>query len=179
MKHFFSLIFFFSLFCPSVFAYDGDMDIYHEFKEELALVRDGYVAALNMVMEDATENDPEGFLKLRDGGGASDWASLDYSAPTATDAPHLKVVEIPYGFRITGRDGAYSLDVDVRVVTRDSDIFYDVSHRKLSNGPGKEIFGEVFHNDRVVFYDESSPCKRESVTCIEEYAKGTLGKQKK
>ena len=35
-------------------AYDGDMDVYHEFKEELSLIRDGYVACLNMVMETAS-----------------------------------------------------------------------------------------------------------------------------
>lgn len=158
------------------FAYDGDMDTYHEFKEELSLIRDGYVACINMAMEDANENDPEGWFKLRDRGEASSWAEIDYSAPAASSIPHLTFKEAPYGFRITGKHGAYKLDVTVRVVTRDNDIFYDVKHAKGSNEAGKEIFGEIFHNDRVVFYDNAKPCKRESVTCIHEYEMGTPGK---
>lgn len=160
-------------------AYDGDMDIYHEFKEQLSLIRDGYVACLNMVMETATENDEEGWFKMRDRGEAATWKDIEYDAPAKDQLPHVSLEEIPYGFRISGADGAYKVDAKVRVVTRDSDIFYDVQFAKGSNGPGKEIFGEVFRNDRVVFYDESSPCKRQSVTCVHEYAKGTLGKSKK
>ncbi|MBQ1823936.1 MAG: hypothetical protein II121_02180 [Fibrobacter sp.] len=157
-------------------AYDGDMDIYHEFKEELSLVRDGYVSCLNMAMENATENDAEGWFKLRDKGGAATWADLEYDPPAKEQLPHLTLKETPYGFQISGADGAYKVDAKVRVVTRDTDIFYDVQFAKGSNAPGKEIFGEVFRNDRVVFYDESTPCKRKSVTCIHEYAQGTLGK---
>lgn len=159
------------------FAYDGDMDTYHEFKEELSLIRDGYVACVNMAMEDANENDPEGWFKLRDRGEASSWAGLDYSAPETGNIPHLTLKETPYGFHIAGAHGAYKIDVTVRVVTRDSDIFYDVKHSKGSNEAGKEIFGEIFRNDRVVFYDNSTPCKRESVTCVHEYEKGTLGEK--
>ncbi len=163
-------------FGATCFAYDGDMDIYHEFKEELSLIRDGYLANLNMAMETANENDPEGWFKARDRGEFATWKNLDYEAPDASEIPHLKFAEIPYGFSISGAHGAYKLDVKVRVVTRDNDIFYDVQFAKGCNGPGKEIFGEVFRNDRVVFYDESTPCKRKSVTCINEYARGTLGK---
>ena len=59
------------------FAYDGDMDTYHEAKEELALVRDGYLSALNVAMDDANEGDPEGWFKARDNGG---YISVDTSA---------------------------------------------------------------------------------------------------
>ncbi len=159
-----------------LFAYDGDMDTYHEFKEDLSLARDGYIACLNMAMESAnesTEGSLEGWFNLRDKGGARSWMQLDFEAPTFK---FLKMEEVPYGFRLKGSHGAYKIDVEIRVVTRDTDIFYDVKYNKASNAAGKEIFGEVFRNDRVVFYDESTPCKRKAVTCINEYARGTMGK---
>lgn len=172
----FALILAAALLVAPAFAYDGDMDIYHEFKEDLSLARDGYIACLNMAMESATENTEgslEGWLDLRDKGGARSWAQLEFEAP---DLKYLSIEEMPYGFKLKGSHGAYKVNAEIRVVTRDTDIFYDVKFKKGSNAPGKEIFGEVFHNDRVVFYDESSPCKRKSVTCINEYARGTLGK---
>ena len=171
------IAFFVALFLATpLFAYDGDMDTYHEFKEDLSLARDGYIACLNMAMESAnesTEGSLEGWFSLRDKGGARSWMQLDFEAP---DLKFLKMEEIPYGFKLKGSHGAYKIDVEIRVVTRDTDIFYDVKYNKASNAAGKEIFGEVFRNDRVVFYDESSPCKRKSVTCINEYSRGTMGK---
>ena len=98
---------------------------------------------------------------------------LDFEAPAFK---FLKMEEVPYGFKLKGSHGPYKIDVEIRVVTRDTDIFYDVKYNKASNAAGKEIFGEVFRNDRVVFYDESTPCKRKAVTCINEYARGTMGK---
>ena len=159
-----------------LFAYDGDMDTYHEFKEELSLARDSYLSCLNMAMEEASEKTDGslvGWFDLRDKGGARSWMQLDYEAP---DFKYLKMEEMPYGFKLSGTHGAYKVNTEIRVVTRDTDIFYDVKHGKGSNAAGKEIFGEVFRNDRVVFYDENSPCKRKSVTCIGEYSRGTLGK---
>ena len=174
MKYF---AFFGALFLTApLFAYDGDMDTYHEFKEDLSLARDGYVASLNMAMESAnesTEGTQEGWFSLRDKGGARSWMQLDFEAP---DLKFITMTEMPYGFKLKGSHGAYKIDAEIRVVTRDSDIFYDVKYNKASNAAGKEIFGEVFRNDRVVFYDESTPCKRKAVTCINEYSRGTLGK---
>ena len=164
------------LLASAVFAYDGDMDTYHEFKEDLSLARDGYIASLNMAMESAnesTEGTLEGWFDLRSKGGARSWMQLDFETP---DLKFLKMEEMPYGFKLKGSHGAYKIDVEIRVVTRDTDIFYDVKYNKTSNAAGKEIFGEVFRNDRVVFYDESTPCKRKAVTCINEYARGTMGK---
>ena len=130
------------------FAYDGDMDTYHEAKEELALVRDGYLSALNVAMDDANEGDPEGWFKARDNGECEDWDDLEYVGP---ELEHFKLTEIPYGFQFKGRHGAYVVDVKIKVVTRDTDIFYD----------------------------PKSPCTREAVTCIGQYSKGTLGTLKK
>jgi hypothetical protein len=158
------------------FAYDGDMDIYHEAKEDLALVRDGYITALNIAMDDANEGDPDGWFKARDNGECADWDDLEYVGP---ELEHFKLTEIPYGFQIKGRHGAYAIDVKIKVVTRDSDIFYDIQHLKGSNGPGKELVGEVFQNDRKVFYKANTPCTREAVTCVGEYSRGTLGTLKK
>ena len=158
------------------FAYDGDMDTYHEAKEELALVRDGYLSALNVAMDDANEGDPEGWFKARDNGESADWDDLEYAGP---ELEHFKLAEIPYGFQFTGRHGAYVVDVKIKVVTRDSDIFYDIQYQKGTNAPGKELVEEVFKNDRKVFYDPKTPCTREAVTCIGEYSKGTLGTLKK
>ncbi|MCQ2062616.1 MAG: hypothetical protein MJY99_04690 [Fibrobacter sp.] len=163
-------------FCAASFAYDGDMDVYHELKEELALIRDGYVASINMAMEDAQNSDPAGWFKARDSGEAEDWDDIEYTPPEKSSLPHVDIEEIPYGFKIMAKHDAYVVNATVRVVTRDSDIFYDVTFQKGSNAPGKEIFGEVFRNDRKVFYDNSTPCKRASVTCIDGYSRGTLGK---
>ena len=158
------------------FAYDGDMDVYHEVKEELALVRDGYLSALNVAMNDANEGDPDGWFKARDNGECADWDDLEYAGP---ELEHFKLTEIPYGFQFKGRHGAYVMDVKIRVVTRDSDVFYDIQYQKGTNAPAKEVIEEVFKNDRKVFYKANSPCTREAVTCVGEYSKGTLGTLKK
>ena len=160
----------------AVFAYDGDMDTYHEFKEDLALVRDGYLSGINLAMEDAQAHDPEGWFKARDNGEFAEWEDFDYVAP---ELEHFNVTEIPYGFRIKGKHGPYVMDAKIRVVTRDSDIFYDIEYQKGTNAAAKEVIVEVFRNDRVVFYDEKTPCKRKAVTCINEYKQGTMGKVKK
>ena len=52
MKYFVFLV---AFIVAPLFAYDGDMDTYHEFKEDLSLARDGYIACLNMAMESAKE----------------------------------------------------------------------------------------------------------------------------
>ena len=103
-------------------------------------------------------------------------ASLEYAGP---ELEHFKLTEIPYGFQFKGRHGAYVVDVKIKVVTRDTDIFYDIQYQKGTNAPGKELVEEVFKNDRKVFYDPKTPCTREAVTCIGEYSKGTLGTLKK
>ena len=116
--------------CLSAFAYDGDMDEYHEFKEDLALVRDSYVQCVNMV---ADEN-PE---KI---GGS--WQTLEFEAPQTA---YVKIDEVAGGFMIKGTHGAYKLDVEVRVkLNQEGDIKYEIKHGKGSNAPGKEIAGEVF-----------------------------------
>lgn len=153
-------------------AYDGDMDIYHEFKEELSLVRDGYLACINMAMETATEEDAEGWFKLRDKGGAATWKDLEYELPKKESLPDIVVEELPYGFRIKGAHGSYKVDATVLVGTRDSDIFYDVQFAKGSNGPGKEIFGEVFRNDG----SDSKRCAKGAVSCYD--GKSTFGKKR-
>lgn len=178
MKHYIASFAFVAAMVSAALAYDGDMDTYHQFKEELALVRDSYVSSLNMAMSDANEAEPEGWFKARDNGEAEDWDDIEYEPPLPGNIPHLVLEEIPYGFHLTGKHGPYKFDAKIRVVTRDNDIFYDITYNKGSNAAAKEVVNEVFHNDRVVFYDNNTPCKRASVTCIHEYAKGTLGKSR-
>lgn len=114
----------------SVFAYDGDMDEYREFREDLALVRDSYVTCVNMI---ADEN-PE---KV---GGS--WQDLEFEAPATA---YVKVEELAGGFKLKGAHGAYKLEVDVRVsLNPEGDPVYEVKHKKGSNAPGKDIAGEVF-----------------------------------
>ena len=101
-----------------------------------------------MAMEDAnesTEGSLEGWFNLRDKGGAKTWKDLDFESP---EFKFLTMAEMPYGFKLKGTHGPYKIDAEVRIVTRDTDIFYD----------------------------ESTPCKRKSVTCINEYSRGTMGK---
>lgn len=155
-----------------LFAYDGDMDIYHEFKEDLSLVNDSYLLSLNMAIENTNDETLNRWFDLRAQGGAKTWKQLEFNVP---DLKYLTLTEIPYGFKLKGSHGAYKVDAEVKVLTRDSDIFYDVKFLKATNAPGKEIMGEVFRNDRVIYFDEDSPCSKKAVTCINEYAKGTLG----
>jgi len=112
------------------FAFDGDMDEYHEFKEDLALVRDSYVQCVNMTAEEHPE-------KL---GGS--WNDIEFEAP---ETAYVKIEELAGGFKIKGSHGAYKLEAEVRVRLKEGDILYEVKHsKKGSNAPGKEIAGEVF-----------------------------------
>jgi len=114
----------------SALAFDGDMDEYHEFKEDLALVRDSYVQCVNMMADEHPE-------KL---GGS--WSDIEFEAP---ETAYVKIEELAGGFKIKGAHGAYKLDAEVRVRLKEGDILYEVKHsKKGSNAPGKEIAGEVF-----------------------------------
>ena len=109
-------------------AFDGDMDEYHEFKEDLALARDSYITALNVAMED-------------NGKSTLTWAEMEYEAP---ELQYTTMKEVPGGFRVAGKHGAYTLDVEVRVSPSENDFRYEVKYLKGTNKPGKEIAGEVF-----------------------------------
>lgn len=120
----------FSLFGgTSSFAYDGDMDEYHAFKEDLALARDSYVTCVNMVADETPE---------KIGGG---WNAIEFEAP---ETAFVKLEEIPGGFKISGSLGAYKLDAEVRFRLKEGDVVFEVKHKKGSNAPGKEIADEVF-----------------------------------
>lgn len=124
------IVLFFALFgVTSSLAYDGDMDEYHAFKEELALARDSYVTCMNMVADESPE---------KIGGG---WDAIEFEAP---ETAFVKLAEIPGGFRISGSHGAYKLDAEVRFKLKEGDVVFEVKHKKGSNAPGKEIAGEVF-----------------------------------
>lgn len=122
-----------ALIVSPLLAYDGDMDVYHEFKEDLALVRDSYLVAFNVAQEESGEKTE----------GLKTWAQIEFEAP---ECQYLKVTEIPQGLKLKGSHGAYKVEAEVRVEMRGEDIFYDVKFLKGSNAPGKEIFGEVFRN---------------------------------
>ncbi len=113
----------------TAFAFDGDMDEYHEFKEDLALVRDTYVSALNLSMEE------------HPGKSELTWEEMEFEAP---ELKYTTIKEIPGGFRISGGHGAYKLDAEVRLSPNENDFKYQVKYQKGSNAPGKEIAGEVF-----------------------------------
>lgn len=119
-----------SVFSTFGFAYDGDMDEYHEFKEDLALVRDSYTACVNMAVEEHPEK------------AAGSWQDLEFEAPGTA---YVKLQELAGGFRIIGSHGAYKLDAEIHVrLNQEGDVKYEVKHGKGSNVPGKEIAGEVF-----------------------------------
>ncbi|SHL40144.1 hypothetical protein [Fibrobacter sp. UWEL] len=115
---------------PKVYAYDGDMDVYREFKEDLALARDTYISSLNMAMDEKEVSNPS-------------WNDIDFEAP---DMKYCTLKEIPGGFKIKGSHGAYKLEADVKFVPGREDMRYQVKHSKGSNGPGKDIAGEVFRD---------------------------------
>lgn len=169
-------------FVPAFAVDDGSQppDNYTVMKEELALVRDAYLVSLNGAIETAIGEDATdltAWLSLRDEGKAATWADLGFEVPE--DIKHLKVKEIPYGMQITGKVGSLSVDVKITVVTRDMDIFYDRVFMKGTSGQIRELIMELFRNDRVVYYDNSTPCKKDAVTCIQEYKQGTMGLKKK
>lgn len=113
---------------PKAYAYDGDMDVYREFKEDLALARDTYISSLNMAMDEKEVSNPS-------------WNDIEFEAP---DMKYCTLKELPGGFKIKGAHGAYKVEVDIKFVPGREDMRYQVKHSKGSNGPGKEITGEVF-----------------------------------
>lgn len=156
------------------FAYDEDMDTYRKFREELATIRDSYATNLNMAMEDAMEGDPAGWFNARAEGLDADWHDLEFEPPTVTI---FAVDEIPYGFRISGREGEYKLDVKVTVTTRDADIWYVTQFLGGTNAAAKEIVNEVFKN---AVSDYVVNCPKDAVTCYKgKFTYGELKKSKK
>jgi len=113
----------------TAFAFDGDMDEYHEFKEDLALVRDTYIQALNISMEEKGDK------------ANPSWNDIEFELP---ELKYVVVKELPGGFKISGKHGAYKLDAEVRISPNENDFRYVVKHLAGSNAPGKEIAGEVF-----------------------------------
>lgn len=111
-----------------VYAYDGDMDVYREFREDLALARDTYISSLNMAMDEKEVKNPS-------------WNDIEFEAP---DMKYCTLNELPGGFKIKGSHGAYKVDMEVKFVPGGEDMKYQVKHLKGSNKPGKEIAGEVF-----------------------------------
>lgn len=121
---------FFSLICAMpVMSYDGDMDEYREFKEDLNLARDSYLRALNLYLGEADFK--PGFS----------WSELEFELP---EFNYITVKELPGGFSIKGSHGAYKLDMEVRISPKEDDFKYEVKYSKGSNAPGKDIAGEVF-----------------------------------
>lgn len=182
IKSIISLVSFLAIVSP-VFAIDDGSeppDDLTVLTEELALIRDSYVAVLNEAMEATIPEDTRDlgpWFRLRDSGKAATWADLGFEVPNRLQ--HLKVEEIPYGMRITGSVGKYKGGITLTVVTRDTDIFYDRVFDKGTSADYQNVALEIFRNDRVVYYKDSTPCKKRSVTCIQEYKQGTLGNLKK
>lgn len=117
----------FALFTPT-FAFDGDMDVYHEFKEDLALARDTYLSSLNMALDEKELSDPS-------------WEAIEFEAP---ELKYCTLKELPAGFIIKGSHGAYKVDAEVKFVPGKEDMRYQVKYLKGTNAPGKDIMGEVF-----------------------------------
>lgn len=113
---------------PKAYAYDGDMDVYREFKEDLSLARDTYISSLNMAMDEKELNNPS-------------WNDIEFEAP---DLKYCTLDEVPGGFKVKGSHGAYKVDMEVKFVPGGEDMRYQIKHSKGSNKPGKEIAGEVF-----------------------------------
>ena len=113
---------------PRVYAYDGDMDVYREFREDLALARDTYVSSLNMTMDEKEVSNPS-------------WSDIDFEAPKMK---YCTLTQLPGGFKLKGAHGAYKVEMEVKFIPGGEDIKYQVKHLKGSNKAGKDIVGEVF-----------------------------------
>ena len=152
-------------------AYDEDLDTYREVREELASLRDSYIADINMAMEEANADNPEGWFNTRDKGFGYSWSDTDFEAPMSKV---FTIEEIPYGFKVHGNKGEYKFNFKVMVATRDADIHYVVSILSGTNAAAKEIVNEVFKNEAS---DYHSPCPKDAVTCYK--GRATYGKLRK
>lgn len=113
---------------PVSYAYDGDMDIYHEYKEDLLLIKDTYASALNVAMGEGSMMNPT-------------WAAIEFEVP---ELQYNTLTEIPGGYKVKGSHGAYKLEAEIKVSPKEDDLRYEVKFLKGCNAPGKEIAGEVF-----------------------------------
>lgn len=124
------------VFMPTcIHAYDGDMDEYHEFKEDLNLVRDSYLNALNISLgesEDAGSTVPQKIPS---------WSEMEFEVPSLA---YLTVKEIPQGYELSGSHGAYKVVAKVKVRFKEDDFVYDLEFAKGTNAAGKDILREVF-----------------------------------
>ena len=154
--------------CVPAFAYDEDLDTYREVREELASLRDSYIADINMAMEEANADNPEGWFKARQNGFGRSWKDTDFEAPMSQV---FAIEEIPYGFKVHGNKGEYKFNFKVVVTTRDADIYYVVSFLSGTNAAAKEIVNEVFKNEAS---DYHSPCPKDAITCYK--GRSTNGK---
>ena len=140
-------------------------------EEELALLRDSYITPLTSAMEDAFAISPDEWLSERAAGKFATWDDLDFELPVTAD---YMVTETLYGFII--KDKVSGATCRVRVVTRDLVLYYTLDFSKKAPDEFRRLMCEVFENDRAVYYDASTPCTIDAVTCINEYAQGTRGK---
>ncbi len=140
-------------------------------EEELALVRDSYITPLTSAMEDAFATSPDEWLSERAEGKFATWDDLDFERPATPDYTETETL---YGFIV--KDNASGATCQVRVVTRDLVLYYTLDFSKKAPDEFRRLMSEVFENDRAVYYDASTPCTIDAVTCINEYAQGTLGK---
>ncbi|MCF0215976.1 MAG: hypothetical protein HUK21_06315 [Fibrobacteraceae bacterium] len=143
------------------------------FSEQVELVRDYFLNSFNSAME--STGSLESWFDVRAEGKYSCWAEIDFVPPAA---PLLDVSEVPYGLRIKSKSPQYKGAVTILVLTRDDVIYYERNYDKGCSAAFKDLIHELFGNEKVVYYDQSTPCKKKAVTCINEYHKGTLGKRK-
>ena len=145
-------------------------------EEELALVRDTYLSALTSAMEKTMETAPDHWFNMRAEGQYATWDDFEIEVPSVMN---FEVVEALYGFSIKSKNTEAKGSCNVRVVTRDADIFYDIDFAKGASENFRTLVRNVFTNDRAIFYEEDTPCTRAAVSCLNEYEMGTLGKSYK
>ena len=140
-------------------------------EEQIMLLRDSYITPLRAAMESAFATSPDEWLAERAGGKFATWEDLEFELP---QTPDYGVTETLYGFIV--KDKASGATCRVRVVTRDMVLYYTLDFSKKVPDEFRRLMREVFENDRAIYYDASTPCSIDAVTCVNEYAQGTLGK---
>lgn len=140
-------------------------------EEEIALLRDSYITPLRSAMETAFATSSDEWLSERAQGKFATWDDLEFELPAT---PDYAVTETLYGFTV--KDKASGATCRVRVVTRDMVLYYTLDFSKKAPDGFRRLMREAFENDRAVYYDASTQCSINAVTCINEYEQGTLGK---
>ena len=144
-------------------------------EEELRLLQEAYDGQINRVMGDMNEKDSSAFFEARRAGKFVTWKDFEIEMP-ALQA--FTVQEVPYGFSVKSKWNSRET-ATILVYTRDDELYYKVTVGKSASNDFVRMVHAVFESDGETTFREGTPCNSQAVSCLNGYAKGTSGKNKK